>query len=389
MTREGLDHLRMPYHPANRAIALLFVAAVFAPLVLTLVTLPGRAPDPYGSDLAPWPARPAGVAQLGAWSTGFRQWFTDHYVFRRPLIRAHSELLLRGVGVSPSTTVLLGKDGWWFYADDGALDDIVSAEPMSARALGEWNTTLEDNRAWLASQGIPYAFVMTPDKHAVYPEFLPDTVRALRGPRIDELAAYLGGHSSVDVLNMLPVLLAAKTTDRVYHRTDTHWNPRGALVGWLALAQWMARVHDGFRAPTREDYVLSSVTRSGHDLPLMLGIPHLVDEDVLEVAPRTPPRFRIAEPADSPQPFNDGRVVTEHPDTSLPRVLVFRDSFMTGLIPFVAEHCSRCVFLWQKDLDPEIVRRERPDIVIHQIVGRRFQTYLPYNAIAAERQARH
>ena len=55
---------------------------------------------------------------------------------------------------------------------------------------------------------------------------------------------------------------------------------------------------------------------------------------------------------------------------------------MTGLVPFLAEHCRRCVFLWQKDLDPEVVRRERPDLVIHQMVGRRFQTYLPYDAVS-------
>ncbi|MCC6991616.1 MAG: hypothetical protein IT181_21625, partial [Acidobacteria bacterium] len=45
----------------------------------------------------------------------------------------------------------------------------------------------------------------------------------------------------------------------------------------------------------------------------------------------------------------------------------------------LAERCSRCVFLWEKDLNPEVIRQEQPDVVVHQMVGRRLQTYLPYN----------
>jgi hypothetical protein len=385
--RDGLDHLRKPYHPANRAIVVSFLAAVFAPLVFTLASLSRMPADPAGPGSSPWPARPQSVKDIGKWPTRFRHWFTDHYVFRRALIQTHGELLFRGVGVSPSPTVLIGKDGWWYYTDDGALDDIVSAEPMDESSLEAWRRTLESNRAWLASQGIPYVFVMTPDKHAVYPEFLPDTVRAITGSRIDQLAAYLSTHSSVDVLDLLSVLREAKPQDRLFHRTDTHWNNRGALVGWLALAQWMGRVHEGFRVPTREDYVFSTAISGGHDLPRMLGIGHLVTEEVLEAHNRPPARFQVTDPVGSPSPYDEGRLITEHPDATLPRVLVFRDSFMTCLVPFLAEHCRRCVFLWQKDLDPEAVRREKPDLVIHQIVGRRFQGYLPYDAVAAERQA--
>ena len=142
----------------------------------------------------------------------------------------------RGLGVSPSPTVLIGKEGWWYYTDDGALEDIVSADPMPESAMERWRRTLDGNRAWLAGRGIPYLFVMTPDKHAVYPEFLPDTVRPAHGSRTNEVGGSPRARSQVDVLEP-----AARRCGRegaatgVYHRTDTHWNNRGALVGWLAL----------------------------------------------------------------------------------------------------------------------------------------------------------
>jgi hypothetical protein len=380
--REALDHLRKPSHPVNRVLVLLFLIAVFAPLAATVATLSRSTDDDPKRESAPWPPPPSGVTDLARWTSGFRAWFADHYAFRRELIRIQGGLLLKGLGVSPSRTVLVGKDGWWYYTDDDAMEDIVSATPMPEFALATWSATIEANRKWLSGRGIPYLFVLAPDKHAVYPEFLPDSVRVLNASRLDQLGARLQEHSSLDVLNLRPVLSERKRTERVYHRTDTHWNPRGALVAWLAIAEWMERSHPGFRAPTREDYSLFSWTGSGQDLPRMLGLSHLLTEDVLDVRPKRSPAYRVVEPADVDPGVETGRLVTEHPDATLPKLVVFRDSFATALIPHLSDYSRRCVYLWQKDLDPEVVRQEKPDLVIHEIVGRRLQSYLPYNAVA-------
>jgi len=50
--------------------------------------------------------------------------------------------------------------------------------------------------------------------------------------------------------------------------------------------------------------------------------------------------------------------------------VMFRDSFANALIPYLAEDFSRVAFVWDRDLDPELVLRERPDVVIQEIVGR-------------------
>ena len=144
----------------------------------------------------------------------------------------------------------------------------------------------------------------------------------------------------------------------------------------------MARVRPGLAVPSRDAFEFYEADGQGHDLPRMLGLESLVAERVLEVRPRRPRQFRVVEPAGAGPENETGRLVTAHPDASLPRVVVFRDSFMSSLVPLVAEHCSRCVFLWQKDVDPEVIVREAPDLVIHQMVGRRLQSYLPYDAVS-------
>ncbi len=378
------DHIGAPRHATDRLLATVFTVAVALPLVATLVGLAsgGRPPEDPKRQLAAWPAAPVTWRDAERWPTRFRRWFADHYAGRRALIVAHGTLMLRGLGASPSPTVLLGRDGWWFYTDDDAMDDILSARPMPEASLARWTATLEANRAWLAARGIPYAVVLAPDKHVIYPEFLPATVRARHPSRIDQLTDALRARTRVDVIDLRRALEARKPVERVYHRTDTHWNQRGALTAYLEIARWMAGARPSVRVPARDAFVFDEALTSGHDLPRMLGLQALVSEVALEVRPRSPARARVLEPPGADPSVETGRLVTEHPDGTLPRVVVFRDSFMSQLVPLLAEHCSRCVFLWQKDLDPRVILDERPDLVIHQMVGRRLQSYLPYDAVS-------
>ena len=64
-------------------------------------------------------------------------------------------------------------------------------------------------------------------------------------------------------------------------------------------------------------------------------------------------------------------------DATLPSAVMFRDSFTSRMMPFLSEHFSRSVYMWQNDFDRELVSQEKPDVVILEIVGRRLQTYTP------------
>ena len=51
------------------------------------------------------------------------------------------------------------------------------------------------------------------------------------------------------------------------------------------------------------------------------------------------------------------------------------------MIPFLAEHFSRAVYLWQNNFDPAVVIDERPAVVIQEWVGRHLYTQVPYDAV--------
>ena len=140
-----------------------------------------------------------------------------------------------------------------------------------------------------------------------------------------------------------------------------------------------ARPDARLRVSRRCHVPLSPEERDEHggDLAAMLGLEDILREHALVLEPRIPRRAKLIEPADLHEGYEVARVVTEIPDVRLPRAVIFRDSFMSGMVPFLSEHFSRAVYLWQNDVDRDLVLRERPNLVIFEIVGRRLQTYVP------------
>ena len=323
---------------------------------------------------------PGNLAALRAFPDAFTKDFEDNFSFRARLVKWQAAFRFRELNVSPSPTVIAGRDGFLFYADDGAVEDFADVEPFTTAELEIWRETLQKNQDWLTARGINYLFVIAPDKHVVYPELMPAAVHRINnGSRIDQLVDYLHAHSTVNVADLRQPLLDASRRERLYHRTDTHWNDiswrvlrvsanpraRRAAVGQTVRARRLRRSRrcDPRDGPGRDD-------RSKD----------VLSEDELRLVPHQPRRAKFLEPAHPDHLLMDARIVTEVPDRRLPRLMVFRDSFSSALVPFLSEHFSRAVYLWQYNFDPVAIEQEQPDIVIHEWVGRRLGNKTAWDA---------
>jgi alginate O-acetyltransferase complex protein AlgJ len=375
------------FHPiVERTLIALFVAVLWMPLAGMALDLDRDDPSDENRTPASWPTLALDWASVRELPEGLTRYFEDHFAFRQRLVRWQAVARLRAFGVSSSEAVIHGRDGWLFYADDGALDDYAEAPPFTDAELDVWRRTLQDTSDWLRAQGTAYLFVISPDKHVVYPEFMPDTIRPTAVSRIDQLVEHLRRHSTVRVLDLRPALLAGKKHERIYHRTDTHWNDRGAFIGYQQIVRALATDVPGLRPLARELFEPRTVRSPGLDLAGMLGLTRVLAEEDLLLVPRRPAVARIVEPSRPNRRLMHARVVTEAP-TRAPRAVVFMDSFGAGLIPFLSEEFSRVVYLWQTNLDPVVVRNERADVVVQEWVGRRLSTLLPYNPVPSEARA--
>ncbi len=362
---------------ASRLLVALFVTAIAVPGVATLA---GAGGDVQRDDTT---AAPAPGLQ------GLTARFDGHFAFRAGLVRLQAWLRYSLAGVSPLPTVWRGREHWWFYADDGAVEETLNQSPLTAAELDEWCATLKHTADWLGAQGIAYVFAIAPGKQVIYPEFLPAGIVPRAGPtRVDQVVEALRTRTSVPVLDLRDPLLAAKAGGAmVFHRTDTHWNDVGAAIGYRAILRALPPV-PGLAPPAADDaFTLTPTPQPGGDLANMLGLDATIGETERRLVPRVARRARIVEPPTRERGFGVPRMVTVVDDPALPRAVFYRDSFGSALIPFLAEHFQRMVALWEYDVVPAAIREERPQVVIQEWVGRRLYTRLPFDAVAADAAA--
>jgi alginate O-acetyltransferase complex protein AlgJ len=368
----------------NGLLVLIFIAAISLPLASNIAGADGADPGGENRELATFPQVDRSLTSIAAFPGGFSDWFEDHFGFRSTLVRWYGESRLYGLHVSPSAAVVKGDRGWFFYGDDKAIEDYANVEPLTDAALANWRSAVLRARDWLKARHIAYVFTIAPDKHVIYADEMPSTiVRVGELSRADQVFTAIQDLGiAVDVRG---VEFDARSRERTYQQTDTHWNDRGALVAYQQIiAAVRARVPATPPAWKREDFRAVDRVVEGLDLAGMMGLKRVLREVDLTLVPVRSRRARVVDPAGAAPTDELGRIVTEIDDPSLPRAVIFRDSFTSRLVPFLSEHFSRAVYLWQNDFDAQVVQQEHPDVVIQEIVGRHLYSFIPSPELVPE-----
>jgi alginate O-acetyltransferase complex protein AlgJ len=359
---------------ADVALVVSFLAAIAAPLLSQLAGLDLARLDENRAR-APRPGLTLRREVLAEYPRKFEVYFNDTFGLRDPLIRWNNLTRVSLLGISHSPKVEIGRRGWLYYLEEGAVKDLRRSHPLSLAELQRWAWSLEARRQWLASRGIRYLVLFAPNKHTIYPEYLPRRYdHVTPETRCDQIYKYLAEHTQLDLLDLREPLLKAKSRARLYHRRDTHWNDRGAFIGYREIMQRLSRWYPNLGPMPRSAFKLVEYARPNPDLSLMLGLGDVMPEVDYALVPRFGRRAHRADPGPGltpddhpmPPPF-----AFESGDDSLPRAVVFRDSFSIALIPLLAEHFSRSLYLWHCPFDPTIIEREKPQVVIEEAVERR------------------
>ena len=260
----------------NRFIVLVFVVIVALPLGANIAGVDGADPEAENRTLAPFPALQPSLESIRNYPAGFTAWFEDHFGFRARLVRWYGETRLFALRVSPTPSVVNGRDDWFFYGEDGSLDDYAHVDPLTPAAQDNWREAVGRARDWLRQRHVPYVFFVAPDKYAIYPEMMPRTIEVL-GPvsRTDQLYHALA-HGGVAV-DFRGALMAAKARERIYQKTDTHWNDRGAHVAYQAIVEAVRRQLPTMPpAWTRDDFEPATRVVNGMDLAGMMGLTRVI-----------------------------------------------------------------------------------------------------------------
>jgi len=245
--------------------------------------------------------------------------------------------------------------------------------------LAAWAEALADRHAWCAARGIVYVVVVAPEKSEIYPEYLPSRVRRNPPPDlITGLFRHLSG-TPVRAVDVRPTLWAAKATEPepVYFRLDTHWNPVGALLAYQDVGRAIAAALPGFAPTPVSRYHRIPLSHPSQDLVRMIGCPPerwKVPATYIHGPRRTVVR-PLGEPARAALAAdnllnNDLMLESDCAGAPGPSAVVVGDSFSYDLLHPIHTDFRRVSSTMSYGFPRALIERERPAVVVQELVAR-------------------
>ena len=332
----------------KKAFKIVYVVLFVAVLCLPMLLMPFFKNDASLEKraLAKFPAYLINGRLNVNFSDEFEAWVNDSLPLRAQLLTASNTL--KGELLHTETSnVIDGKDGWLFYGTESA--DFMNTNALTDRQIRSMAVTLSLMEEYVTSRGGRFTFVPAPNKSSVYGEMMPASYRQAPENNLTRLTAELKA-AGVTFTDLRSVLLASKD-ETVYHRRDSHWNYRGALIGYNAILDSLGREHETYAdAP----YTVETTWRGDLD-KLLLPAGGVLDEQVIWQIDHA--RFHFTQPMGvrdqeaqlesfmSDREENDDLFTVknlERKDGSA--VYVVRDSFGRALLPFLIDSYETSTF---------------------------------------------
>lgn len=279
---------------------------------------------------------------------------------------------------STPPTVVRGHHGWWFYAAEHAADghtfDEVEGRVAPDPHEAEWAGAILARAATAAARGATYLAIVPPDKQTV--ERAESPVSALpTSTRLSRLNLALDPDGPL--LDLAPHVVSG------YVRSDSHWLDEGAYQGYIAIH---ARLHLRGMPLSRGAFTPVPYDWPGDLFALRMAGPRTEPVSLWQAVGPLPARWLDGQSVARPGLFHlpaaqaawrrgpSGlrEAITMVDDPTLPSAVIFHDSFMPALLPYLAQHFRRARFVWCHYLAP-VVEEERPDVIIHENVARNVQ----------------
>lgn len=360
-------------HPVRDAIAVvLFVVAISSMGIAAFRPSAQAELADENRPISPWPH----AVFSHAFAADFEQAFGDRFGGRMTLLRWRSRALVRALGVSPAPNVMIGRERWLFFrGEDGTAFDrfFRGVPPVREGEIRRVAGELARRAHFFAARNIAYVVTIAPDKATIYPDQLPRWAAAPKIPTpLDRLVAALRADGSVRFVDLRAPLRAAKASRRVYYATDSHWNYFGASVAYREIMRALGAMSSRMRpaAPVAYPPYVPGTDFYAGDLARMTGDPEYFREN--DYAPLgkilASPEARCGKRVDTGADAGFERYACDRPE--LPRAVVYGDSMAIPLIPMLSENFSRVAYVSSHQPDPAFVAREKPDVVIEEMVER-------------------
>jgi len=306
-------------------------------------------------------------------------WFDDYLPFRRLMIGLLADGKYRLFHETiDSRQVIAGKNGWLYLGN--TYHNLTV--PGSAAEMTALEDSLLEVRKQLTAVHCRFYVLIVPDKHLVYPEYLPSWLARLTPPQSAATVADDLQRLGIKVFRAAPWLLEAKQKwgELLFQKTDSHWSALGAYCAYAELMNLIRADWPGVKTislagtkliPPRGVYNLQQMAGlrlNLHDFaavtPALEGNPlTVVDLGTLQTVSASSD-FRVR--------YNKNLLVKNPAAPSPLRVLVLKDSFSEALSPWLNHSFQEVAYvnfiLTSRSHFASLVAEFKPNLVIFETV---------------------
>ena len=346
------------FKSGHNAFYIAFTAVFLAVSLIPLVCIPLSHPDFSLEKRMPAPF-PELTNTGGSININFLpqlgSWFTDHFAFRQDMVTAQARAKTGLLGESPQESVISGTNGWLYYGE--TLNDYMEKGTMSERQIFNAAHTVRLMQEQCETDGQKFVFAVAPNKNSLYPDNMPKMYKKSGSPKNwDRLVPVLKeeGVCWCDLMNTF-----RSTKEVLYHKTDSHWNNKGALLAYNKILDTAGIQHNDFKN------IPCSVSHSAFsgDLETMLYPKDIRREDEFLYA--LPNTFRYV----NGQKPDDMNIETACPNGA-GTLVIYRDSFGNTLFPFLAQSFKTTVLRKAVPYDMTLPQKKHANAVVLEIVER-------------------
>ncbi|SKA96565.1 SGNH hydrolase-like domain-containing protein, acetyltransferase AlgX [Paucidesulfovibrio gracilis DSM 16080] len=261
--------------------------------------------------------------------------------------------------VVSKTKARVGKNGFLFLCNDNnkVYRQISGEYNLTPLEVARWKAEIDYRFDACRSVGAQYLYLIVPNKHCVYSQYLDDE-HVVSEKRIARKLEKASPHV------LYPSNMLKEYDELTYYRTDTHWSSVGCAVVWNEIAEKL-------RLGTALDIAKTKQVTMVGDLGNKLS----------------PQRTSIAVELDieteTVETWNNGLhnrgfiSIHTNRNSNLKRAIIFGDSFTANHIKYISAYFSELYFVNSNLFPLDLIKKLAPDVVITQTVERFIHKTVP------------
>lgn len=289
---------------------------------------------------------------------GFDNYYQDHFGFREEMVTAFHTATVSVLDDTLNDDVIIGENDMLYFAE--TLDDYMGINRLSDYDIQRAARIIKIQQDYVMAGGARFAFAIAPNKNTIYPEYMPKGLKPTGAFTNRERLTAALMDLQVEQISFDFELMARKGEGMLYHYHDTHWNQRGAMIGYNAI---MAKVFEDTQYQTYGGITPKVKSGWAGDLHYFLYPASQGNMDY--------PDYGIDFKYDT-DPQAPGRTVTIGTTSSANNksLLLYRDSFGDGLLPYLSANLGRVLYDAEFPYNYASMAAESPDAVVIELVER-------------------